>query len=298
MTSWQSHSLLANGQNIHTMLAGPEDAPVMVMLHGFPEYWAAWKDVADRLADNWRVVLPDQRGFNLSSKPDGVEAYETKHMVADLDDLIQQVSPDAPVVLCGHDWGASVAYAYAMRHADKVSHLFIANGVHPICFQKALLAGGAQTDASQYMNVLRAPESDTRLAQNRFEKLLRMFEKFSSAPWLTDDVKEQYRAAWSQPGALPAMLNWYRSSPMIVPESGTVPRPLPITDDMREKYRIRMPHLVMWGLDDTALLPEAREDLEKFCDDLTVQEIENASHWILHEQPDLVTDRIKHFLDR
>ncbi len=298
MISWQSQTFNANGQSIHTMLAGPEEAPVMVMLHGFPEYWAAWKDVAERLAGDWRVVLPDQRGFNLSSKPEGIEAYETKHMVADLDDLIQQVSPNSPIVLCGHDWGASVAYAYAMRHAEKVSHLVIANGVHPVCFQKALLAGGAQTDASQYMNVLRAPESDARMAQNRFEKLLRMFEKFSSAPWLTEEVKENYRQAWGHPGALTAMLNWYRSSPMIVPQSGSAPRPLPITEEMREKYRIRMPHLVLWGLDDTALLPEAREDLKEFCDNLTLGEVEKASHWILHEQPDFVAQQIRTFLGR
>jgi len=293
---WQSHIFQANGQSIHTMLAGPKDAPVMVMLHGFPEYWAAWKDVAELLTDTWRVVLPDQRGFNLSSKPEGVEAYNTKYMVTDLDDLIQQISPGKQVVLCGHDWGASVAYAYAMRHSDRISHFVIANGVHPVCFQKALLAGGAQTDASQYMNVLRALESDTRLAANSFEKLLNMFERFSSAPWLTGEVKQAYQEAYGQPGALPAMLNWYRGSPMVVPESGSAPQTLPITSEMLEKYRIRMPHLVLWGLDDVALLPEARADLDSFCDDLKVEEVTGASHWILHEKPDLVAKRIRSFL--
>ena len=154
MTNWQSQTFSANGQQIHAMIAGPENAPVMIMLHGFPEYWAAWKNVAEHLINDWRLVLPDQRGFNLSSKPEGVDAYNTKHMVADLDDLIQQISRERKVVLCGHDWGASVAYAYAMRHSERVSQLIIANGVHPVCFQKALLACGAQTDASQYMNVL------------------------------------------------------------------------------------------------------------------------------------------------
>ncbi|MGI9356728.1 MAG: alpha/beta fold hydrolase, partial [Rhizobiaceae bacterium] len=185
---------------------------------------------------------------------------------------------------------------HEMRHADRVSHLVIANGVHPVCFQRALLAGGAQTDASQYMNVLRAPESDTRLAANGFEKLLNMFERFSSAPWLTGEVKEAYRAAYGQPGALPAMLNWYRGSPMVVPESGSAPKPLPITPEMQEKYRIRMPHLVLWGLDDVALLPEARADLNSFCDDLTVEEIAGTSHWILHEKPDLVAEQIRAFV--
>lgn len=296
MTEWQSQTFNVNGQRLHTMLAGPETGQVIVMLHGFPEYWAAWKDVAERLADRWRVVLPDQRGFNLSSKPAGVDAYDTKHMVADLDDLIQQVSPDSQVVLCGHDWGASVAYAFAMRHADRLSHLVIANGVHPICFQKALLAGGAQTDASQYMNVLRRPESDVSMAADDFAKMIRMLEKFSSAPWLTDDVKASYRAAWGQDGAMPAMLNWYRGSPMVVPKSGAAAREFEITGAMRDKYGITMPHLLVWGMDDTALLPEARADLAEFCNDLTVEEISSASHWILHERPETVAERIRAFL--
>ena len=291
-----SQTFSVNGQSIHAMVGGPNDAPVMVFLHGFPEYWAAWAQVAEFFADTHHIVLPDQRGFNLSSKPAAREAYDTKHMVADLAELVDQLSPDGPIVLCGHDWGASVAYAFAMRHGDRVSRLVIANGVHPICFQKALLAGGPQTDASQYMNVLRAEGAEQRLSANRFEKLLRMFEKFSAAPWLTDDIRESYRAAWSQPGAMSAMLNWYRGSPMIVPESGAPRQDFAITQSMREKYHLSMPHLLIWGEDDTALLGESREDLPLFCDELQVQLVANASHWILHERPELVAELMKKFL--
>ena len=144
-----------NGQSTHAALAGADDVPVMLMLHGFPEYWAAWADVAEHLAEDFRLVLPDQRGFNRSSKPPRVEDYDAKHLVADMVALIDQVSPDRPVVLCGHDWGASVAYALAMRHPDRVSRLIIANGVHPICFQRALYGDPAQREASQYMRLLR-----------------------------------------------------------------------------------------------------------------------------------------------
>ncbi|MFD0915822.1 alpha/beta fold hydrolase [Pseudahrensia aquimaris] len=297
MRDFQSDFIEANGQRIHVKTAGPDGAPVMVMLHGFPEYWAAWADVAARLADRYRLILPDQRGFNLSSKPEGVEAYETKHMVADLDDLMDTLAPNQTFILCGHDWGASVAYAYAMRHAQRVSHLIIANGVHPICFQKALYAGGPQTDASQYMNVLRTPGIESRMAENGYRRLLNMFEKFSAAPWLNERVKEQYRTVWSQDNAMETMLNWYRSSPMVVPESGSAPKALDITEAMREKYRITMPHLLLWGANDVALLPEANADLDLFCDDLTRVAIDNGSHWLLHERPEVVAAAMLNWLD-
>jgi len=294
--SFTPQTFNANGQTIHAKVGGPQDAPVMLFLHGFPEYWAAWEQVAVEFIETHRVVLPDQRGFNLSSKPRDAEAYDSKHLVADMVDLAGQISPNRPMILCGHDWVASVAYAFAMRHAERVTKLVVANGVHPICFQKALFAGAEQTNASQYMNVLRAEGAEERLCANNYEKLLRMFEKFSAAPWLSEDIRNAYRTAWNQEGAMNAMLNWYRRSPMVVPPKGSPAQDFAISDAMREKYRISMPHLLLWGLDDTALLPEARKDLHLFCDSLNVQEIEGASHWLLHEKPLEVAETIKQFL--
>ena len=154
--TFQSHMIEANRISIHCMVAGPDDAPLMLMLHGFPEYWTAWQQVAAHFTDTHRVVLPDQRGFNLTSKPADGSDYDTKHLVADMIALMDAIAPGRTFVLCGHDWGASVAYALAMRHPERVERLVIANGVHPVCFQKALYAAGPQTRASQYMNVLRA----------------------------------------------------------------------------------------------------------------------------------------------
>ena len=277
-------------------LAGPEKAPLIVLLHGFPEYWASWAGVARHLAQSYRVALPDQRGFNLSSKPEGVEEYDTKHMVADLRGLVDQLAPTKPVILCGHDWGASVAYAFAMRHADRVSKLVIANGVHPICFQKALYGNAVQREASQYINVLREEGSAKRLSRDNFGPLLNMFERFSAAPWLTEDTKDNYRAAWSEGGALDCMLNWYRASQMDVLDTEEPLRELTIADEMRAKYRIAMPHLLIWGQQDVALQPEAYEDLNQFCDRLTFIEKNDASHWILHEHPQWVAQQIEGFL--
>ena len=285
-----------NGVTIHAAHAGPPDAPVLLMLHGFPEYHAAWADVAERLADRYHCVLPDQRGYGASSKPPAVEDYAPRHLAADMAALLDAVSPDRPVVLAGHDWGASVAYALAFRHPERIAKLVIANGVHPMTFQRALLAGGAQTAASQYMHVLRDPASDARMAEDGHRRTFGMLERFSAAPWLTAERRAAYAQAWE--GALPTMLHWYRATPLVVPRPDDPPQPFPFTAEMRARYRVPMPHLVLWGTADTALLPEAREGLEEFCDELTVQEIEGASHWLLHEHPNEVAGAMREWLER
>ena len=283
---FESRTHDVNGQSLHALHAGPSGAPVMLFLHGFPEDCGAWAGVAARFADTHRVVLPDQRGCGASSKPPEVDAYAPKHLAADAIALIEEISPNAPVILCGHDWGASVAYAIAFRAPELVSRLVIANGVHPLTFQRALYAGGPQTKASQYIEVLREPGSHERMAADGFRRTFSMFEKFSAAPWLNAVLRERYRTVWTT--ALPTMIHWYRATPLDVPPPDAPARPFPFTEEARQRYRVRCPHLLLWGVEDTALLPEAREGLEGFCDDLTVREFENASHWLLHERPEAI----------
>ena len=296
-TGLSSHYFEHGDIRLHYVSGGKQNARCMVFLHGFPEYWAAWQPVFSQLVNDYHVVAPDQRGFNLSSKPEGVEAYDTKHMVADLLGLINHLSPNRPIILCGHDWGASVAYAFAMRHGSRVEKLIIANGVHPMCFQKALFAGGAQTKGSQYMNRLCEPGMAEVMSANGFTKLFGMLEGFSPAPWLDDKSRQGYVDAWSQPGALDNMLNWYRASPMVVPMLDTPARPMIFDDAQKQKYAITMPHLLVWGMDDPALLPEARADLHEFCKDLTIVEVEGADHWIIHSHSDLVASEIRSFIE-
>ncbi len=281
---------------LHYVSAGSPDAPLMVFLHGFPEYWTAWQPVFSQFIDDYHVVAPDQRGFNLSSKPSGISAYDTKHMVADLSALVDHLSPDRDIILCGHDWGASVAYAFAMRHAERVQKLIIANGVHPICFQKALFAGGAQTRGSQYISRLREECMEDVLGANDCKKLFSMLEGFSPTPWLDSKTRKGYLDAWTQPGALSSMLNWYRASPMVVPGMDAAPREMIITDEYRQKYAIKMPHLLLWGMDDPALLPESRENLDQFCRYLKVVEVNGANHWIIHSHGEIVVREMRKFL--
>lgn len=287
----------AAGQ-LHFGSIGEPSKPLVLCLQGFPEYWAAWADVMAGLCDDFFLVAPDQRGFNLSFKPDGVEAYRAKHLVADLASLADRLSPGRPFVLAGHDWGASIAYAYAFAHPERLTHLVIANGVHPVCFQRAIIEDEAQRAASQYMNRLRADDAEALLSADDYRKLLRMIEGFSAAPFMDDETRRGYREAWTQPDAMTGMLNWYRASPILVPKSGEDVRNAMILDMPADAFKVSMPHMVVWGDADQALLPVCLEGLDAFAPHLTIEHIAGASHWLLHEKPMQVAAVMRAFLTR
>lgn len=287
----------ANGVTLRYAVMGREAAPLILMLHGFPEYWAAWKPVMERLADRYLVVAPDQRGYNGSSKPEGVEGYRVKLLVADIAALADALSPDRPFVLAGHDWGASVAYAYAFSHSDRLSHLVIANGVHPACFQRAIFEDPDQRQASQYINWLRSPKAEAALSDDNYRRLMRMLSGFSNTDWMSEAEADGYRAAWSKPGALTAMLNWYRASQIAVPESGAPALAgKSVLDLPHEATAVPVPHLVLWGEDDTALRPSCIKGLDRYVPKLTVKKTAGTGHWILHEKPDEVATAIADFV--
>ena len=288
----------AGGVTIDYAAMGREGAPLILMLHGFPEYWAGWRSVMERLADSYFVVAPDQRGYNRSSKPEGLENYRGSALAADVAALADMLSPGRPFVLAGHDWGASVAYAYAFAHPGRLSHLVIANGVHPACFQRALFEDEAQRAASRYFHYLISPKAEEGLSEDNYRRLMQMLSSFSDTSWLDEGEAAAYRKVWSEPGALTAMLNWYRASPIIVPEAGApVPPGHSVLDLPAEAMRVAMPHLVLWGEADTALLPSCLEGLDRYAPQLTVRKIPGASHWILHEKSDEVAAAIAAFVE-
>jgi len=278
-----SHFATLDGRRFHYLAWGPADAPVMLLLHGFPEYSGAWAELAPRLAGRYRCIAPDQRGYGQSWAPPEVEAYSAGKLVGDMCALLDHVAPGQAVIVVGHDWGAAVAYALAMREPDRVARLIVLNGVHPAPFQSALAAGGAQSRASQYIETLRAQGSEERLAANDFDGLMRLFSADMDLSWMTSEKRAAYKAEWARPGRLRGMINWYRASPLRVAKPGE-----PITDlpEMpAEKLRVRMPHLLIWGDKDTALLTESLENLDSFVDLCTVKHIPGADHWICHQQP-------------
>jgi pimeloyl-ACP methyl ester carboxylesterase len=283
---------------LHVASAGDPEKPLIICLHGFPEYWAAWREVMLELADDFHMVSPDQRGFNLSSKPEGEEAYRAKHLVADLAALADHMSPGRPFILAGHDWGASVAYAYAFAHPGRLTHLIVANGVHPVCFQRAILEDSRQRQASQYFHKLRAPGAAERMMEDDFARTSRMIAGFSKTGWMTPEIAGQYRTAWGRPGAMQAMLHWYNSSPVLVPEPGAVVTDAPLLSIDAERVTVGMPHLVVWGEADEALRLVCLEGLDRFAADLTIKKVAGAGHWILHEKPAEVAMAIRGFIGK
>ncbi|WP_037310221.1 alpha/beta fold hydrolase [Ruegeria halocynthiae] len=281
-----------NGQSFFLRSWGHPDLPPLLMLHGFPEYGGAWGDLAPYLADHFHCIAPDQRGYGQSWTPDGVGSYALSKLVSDMAALIERF--DAPICVLGHDWGASVAYGLAMFRPDLVSRLIIANGVHPVPFQRAMAAGGAQSEASQYINALRASDATAHFSASNFAKLEHFFRFGMGTDWLSDATIQDYRTEWSRPGRLDAMLNWYRASPLVVARPGEPRTDLP--EFPPDRLMVNCPHLLLWGSEDKALLPESTDGLEAFAPDLTRVEIPSTDHWLHHQRPKTVAQEILNWM--
>ena len=184
----QTETVTLNGNPFFVRRWGDADKPVLLMLHGFPEYGGAWGDLAPYLSDHFHCVAPDQRGYGQSWTPEAVEDYAVPHLVSDMAALLDHYGGRATVL--GHDWGAAVAYGLAMMRPELVDRLIILNGVHPIPFQRALARGGAQTEASQYIQFLRRPDSHDILAANDLEKMSLFFSAKMGSDWLTEERQQ------------------------------------------------------------------------------------------------------------
>lgn len=282
-----------NGHRTRVQRSGGH-GPAVMFLHGFPEWSGAWESVFAHI-DGLQCFAPDQRGYGISHRPAEIDAYTGGRLARDVLDLIEALGLGR-VHLVGHDWGASVAYACVFSKDPRIASLTILNGVHPIPFQRALARGGAQTNASQYIPWLRRPGSETILAEDRFARLASLFSKSMDMTWLSGTRLDAYRAAWRDEDTVRAMVNWYRASPLVVPPADTPLAPDQIPDWFAERMQVQVPHLLIWGLGDTALLPEARTGLEEFCADLTLHEIDGADHWLHHQKPAEVASLISDFV--
>jgi len=280
------------GIRLHCAVAGDVGRPLMLFLHGFPEFWAAWRTpMAHFAARGWLCVAPDLRGYNLSDKPEGVEAYKAKHLVGDVLAVAAHYADGKDAgkfVLVAHDWGGAVAWAVAIGHPERLKRLVMINSPHPYLFWRELSNNPAQQKASEYMNVFRLPKAERVLTENGYARLLGAFTHLGAA-WRAELV-----AAWSQPGALTGGLNYYRASPMY---PATADDPGATKLKLRpEDFMVRVPTLVLWGERDTALLPGLLDGLGECVPDLKVVRAPEASHWIVHEQPGLVCSEIEGFV--
>ena len=303
---------LPHGITLSCRSAGERGRPVLLFLHGFPEGAFVWDVLLAHFAKpengGYRCIAPNLRGFEKSSAPSDAKAYRPKFLVQDIAALIaietaQQGGQLAALV--AHDWGGAVAWNLINQMPQLANKLVIINSPHPGTFLRDLKTSAKQQAASEYMNFLITPEAETLLAQDDFKRLWRFLIKTNTAAqssaaasveqwpaWLTEDVKNQYREVWN--AGLTGGCNLYRASPLRPPRAGdaaaaTIELP-------REMLTIIVPALVIWGLDDAALPPELIDGLDDYIADLTLIKVPGASHWIVHENPQLVIRSIAEFL--
>jgi pimeloyl-ACP methyl ester carboxylesterase len=286
---------VGHGIRLHYASAGTRGQPLMLLLHGFPEYWGAWEELLPRFAATHWAVAPDLRGYNLSSQPAAVAAYRIREIVGDLEGLVAALGYSRAIVVA-HDWGGAAAWQWAIAQPHRVERLVVLNSPHPVPFARDLVASPAQQQASAYMNWLRAPGSETALAKRDFKVLEDFFLQMrrEDAPWYTRERAARYRAVWRR--GLTGAVNYYRASPLFPP---TVGEPGPAALSLKaDDFRVRVPTLVVWAAADFALPVQLLDGLDALVDDLTVRRLPRATHWLAHEEPDTVARYIDEFIGR
>ncbi len=293
MSSKLEHNFAeVNGQRLHYVTAGT--GKLMLFVHGFPEFWYEWHNQLDEFSKDHQAVALDMRGYNLSSKPAAVEQYRAKYLIEDLRALIEHLG-HKKCILVAHDWGGAVAWTFAANHPDYVEKLVIINAPHTATFARELTNNPAQQAASQYMLLFRMEKAERVMSENNYARLIGMLTSMSTTTaWLTDEVKARYIEAWSQPGAVTGGLNYYRSSPLYPPTKDDPGASTIKIDPAR--VTVTMPTLVIWGEADIALIPSLLDGLEEFVPKLALKRIANGTHWVIHEQPELVNRYIRAFI--
>jgi pimeloyl-ACP methyl ester carboxylesterase len=289
------YAALPNGITLHYATCGA--GPLVLFVHGFPEFWYEWKDLLVDFGRDHLAVAPDMRGYNLSSKPPEVDAYRAKHLVEDLRLLLDHLGAQR-CVMVAHDWGGAVAWSFAAMHAERLDKLVIVNAPHPVIFARELRDNPAQQLASAYMNLFRSAKAERVLAEDNYLRLQRstLDAWAATGGGATEADRAAYLGAWSQPGALTGGLNYYRASPLHPPEPGAPPGAG--ADLPAEALRVRVPTLVIWGERDHALLLGNLDRLEREVEDLHVIRIPEGSHWVVHEQPARIGGLIREFIGR
>ena len=285
---------LSTGVSLNVAFAGPEDAPAVILLHGFPESHRTWREVAPRLEDSFRLIMPDQRGFAGSDRPQEVEAYGTDTLIADIFALAETLGVES-FALVGHDWGGAIAWPAALRGDPRLKKLAIVNAPHPLIFQKSLIEDADQRAASQYITAFRSPGFEKAVEAMGYDAFFeKSFARHADLTMIPEAERQQYIADWSQPGALAAMLNWYRAGKMVVPAPGAT---VPLPDWLLGAFpKIKVPTLVIWGLDDTALLPVQLEGLDDLVDDLRVVRLPGVGHFAPWQAGERVANALRDFL--
>jgi pimeloyl-ACP methyl ester carboxylesterase len=254
---------------LNAVTAGPEDGPAVVLLHGFPEFWYGWRKQITPLADaGFRVIVPDQRGYNLSSKPPAVRDYRLGELTEDVIAIADQIGRKK-ILLAGHDWGAAVAWNAAMRYPGRIEKLAILNVPHPAVMRRFLRTSPRQMLRSWYILFFQIP----RLAEWMFSRVgtRALVESSRTGTFSAEDL-DRYREAWRHPGAVTAMIHWYRA----------------LLREMPARAAVSVPTRILWGARDRFLMSAMAAESLKYCDHGELFEFPEATHWVQHEEPERV----------
>ena len=275
-----------NGVALHVVLAGPASGKPLIFLHGFPEFWFGWRHQIDHfVSSGYRVIIPDQRGYNLSEKPAGIASYSIDLLAKDVVRVLDAVT-DSKAFVVGHDWGAAITWYLAARHSERVSRTAMLSVPHPRVFIKNLMLNPTQLRKSWYVLFFQLPWFPERILRRRdWAPLFRALRDTSPRGVFSDADLERYKESWNREGALTAMLNWYRAA-LLSPSKFAVDP---------EASRVKVPALLIWGKNDQfAGEAMARESLH-YCDDGHLEMFETATHWIQHEEPAQVNTLLAQF---
>jgi epoxide hydrolase 4 len=287
------HEADVNGIRLHYVTAGK--GKLILFVHGFPEFWYAWKHQFTEFGKDFQAVALDMRGYNLSSKPADVSQYELKYLVEDVRALADHLGQKR-FVLVGHDWGGVVAWLFAAAHPDYLEKLVIINAPHPAVFQRELRENPAQQKASQYMLLFRSPAAEATLSANHYAALVEgVLGEGLKKGYFTEEDRKAYLDAWSQPGARVGPPT-AAGDPAPVSGEGARPEAPAIAGTPDVPLVVKVPTLVIWGEKDQALLTGNLEGLDAFVPKLTIKRIPDGSHWVVHEQPARINTLVREFI--
>jgi pimeloyl-ACP methyl ester carboxylesterase len=271
---------------LHAVASGPKDGEVVILLHGFPEFWISWRHQITPLADaGFRVIALDQRGYNLSDMPNNVADYRLDKLAGDIMNLLDLLHIERAHI-AGHDFGASIAWLLISCYPTRFHSAVVLNVPHPRIFQQTLKTSKEQKRRSWYMFFFQFPLlPELWLRRKNFRAEINLLICSSRSRTFTDADLDAYRTAWSRPGALRSMVHWYRAG---------IRFGLPRRKD--DEWRVSVPTLIIWGKEDIFLIPEMAQKSLEYCDRGQCLILPGVSHWINHEEPARVSNElIAHF---
>ncbi len=287
--------VLLGGVQLNVAQTGLDNDELMLCLHGFPENHLSWRAFLRAFADRFHVVAPDNRGFGASDKPTSVSGYAMSTIVGDIHALVSHLGKK-PFTLIGHDWGGIVAWHFAAQYPELLERMIVINAPHPTIFQQALINDPKQRAASQYINRFRDPACEERLMSMGLEAFWdSLFGVHLASAAMSEDDKRNQLECWARPGALTAMLNWYRASDLVVGDDSTPLLTTQFTDPA--PVVVNVPTLVIWGMQDQLLLPGLLDGLQRYVPRLTIKKIQSGGHGLVHEMPDQIIGLIREYID-